>query len=49
MKLLTSQLYEQRWSRVNPTFLAQIGSLNQIFRKHFETELNPETFLTQCF
>lgn len=49
MKLLTTQLYDHRWTRVNPTFLGQIGSLNQLFRKRFETELNPETFLTQCF
>lgn len=49
MKLLTNQLYDDRWTRVNPTFLAQIGSLNQLFRNRFETELNPEAFLTQCF
>ncbi len=49
MKLLTSHLYDYRWTRVNLTFLAQIGALNQMFRKRFETELNPEAFLTQCF
>jgi putative transposase len=49
MKLLTTQLYDHCWSRVNPTFLGQIGSLNQMFRKRFETELNSETFLTQNF
>lgn len=46
MKLLTNQLYDYTWSRGNPTFLAHLGSLNQMFRKHFESELNPETFLT---
>jgi len=49
MKLLTNQLYDYSWTRVNPTFLGQIGTLNQLFRKHFELELNPETFLTQNF
>jgi transposase-like protein len=47
MKLLTNQLYDYRWTKVNPKFLGQIGSLNQLFRKRFEVELNPETFLTQ--
>src|SRR5712671_1188991 len=49
MKLLTSQLYDYKWTRSNPSFLAQLGTLNQIFRQHFETELNPEKFLTQNF
>jgi putative transposase len=49
MKLLTTQLYDHRWTRVNPTFLGQIGSLNQLFRKRFESDLNSETFLTQSF
>ncbi len=49
MKLLTNQLYDHKWTRVNPVFLGQIGALNQIFRKHFESELNPEKFLTQSF
>ena len=49
MKLLTNQLYDYKWTRSNPSFLAQIGTLNQIFRQHFEAELNPEKFLTQNF
>lgn len=49
MKLLTTQLYDFSWTRVNPTFLGQVGTLNQLFRKHFESELNPEKFLTQNF
>jgi transposase-like protein len=49
MKLLTNQLYDYRWTRVNPTFLGQVGYLNQMFRKRFEVELNSETFLTQNF
>jgi putative transposase len=49
MKLLTADLYDHSWTRVNPTFLGQIGTLNQIFRKHFELELNQESFLTQNF
>lgn len=49
MKLLTNQLYDYKWTRPNSVFLAHIGTLNQIFRKHFETELNPECFLTQNF
>lgn len=49
MKLLTNHLYDHCWTRVNPTFLGQIGTLNQLFRKHFEIELNHETFLTQNF
>jgi transposase-like protein len=49
MKLLTNHLYDYKWSRGNPTFLAQLGTLNQMFRKHFETELNPENFLTLNF
>jgi transposase-like protein len=40
MKLLTNQLYDYKWSRPNPKFLGQIGTLNQMFRQHFETELN---------
>jgi transposase-like protein len=40
MKLLTNQLYDDKWSRANPKFLGQIGTLNQMFRQHFETELN---------
>jgi hypothetical protein len=27
---------------VNPTFLGQVGYLNQMFRKRFEVELNSE-------
>jgi putative transposase len=49
MKLLTNQLYDFKWSRANPMFLAQLGTLNQMFRQHFESDLNPETFLTQNF
>jgi putative transposase len=49
MKLLTNQLHDYRWTRVNPAFLGQIGTLNQMFRRHFEAELNPEKFLTQNF
>jgi putative transposase len=49
MKLLTTQLYDDKWSRVNPIFLAHLGALNQMFRQHFEAELNPEKFLTQSF
>lgn len=49
MKLLTNQLYDHSWTRVNPMFLGQIGTLNQLFRTHFELELNPEKFLTQSF
>ena len=49
MKLLSTHLYDHCWTRVNPTFLGQIGTLNQIFRQHFETELNHEMFLTQSF
>ena len=49
MKLLANHLYDHCWTRVNPTFLGQIGTLNQLFRKHFETELNQEIFLTQSF
>ena len=46
MKLLTNQLYDYKWSRGNPVFLAHLGTLNQLFRQHFETELNSENFLT---
>jgi transposase-like protein len=49
MKLLTDQLYEDRWSRPNSTLLSHLGTLNQLFRRHFEAELNPEKFLTQSF
>jgi transposase-like protein len=49
LKLLTQQLYEHTWSRSNPTFLGQVGALNQLFRQRFEAEINPEKFLTQCF
>jgi putative transposase len=49
MKLLANDLYDDKWSRANPIFLAHLGSLNQIFRQHFEAELNPEKFLTQNF
>ncbi len=47
MKLLTNQLYDYKWSRGNPVFLAHLGSLNQMFRQRFEAELNTEKFLTQ--
>ena len=47
MKLLTTQLYDYKWSRVNPNFAGQLGARNQRLRQNFETELNPETFLTQ--
>jgi hypothetical protein len=43
MKLLTNQLYDDKWSRANPKFLGQIGTLNQMFRQHFETELNHQS------
>jgi putative transposase len=49
MKLLTNQLYDFSWTRVNPKFLGQIGALNQIFRQRFENELDPHKFLTQSF
>jgi transposase-like protein len=49
MKLLTNQLYQHRWTRVNSTLLGQIGTLNQLFRQRFEAELIPEKFLTQNF
>jgi putative transposase len=49
MKLLTQQLYDYKWTRPNSIFLGQLGTLNQLFRQHFETELNPEAFLTQSF
>lgn len=49
LKLLTNDLYDHKWSRGNPTFLGQLGTLNQMFRQHFEAELNPEKFLTQNF
>ena len=49
MKLLTHQLYDYAWTRPNSFLLAHLGTLNQIFRQHFETELNNETFLTQSF
>ena len=49
MKLLTDQLYEYKWTRANSTLLTQLGTLNQVFRQHFELELNQEHFLTQYF
>lgn len=49
MKLLADQLYQHRWTRVSPVLLIHLGTLNQIFRHRFETELNPENFLTQNF
>lgn len=49
MKLLAHDLYDHKWSRVCPILLTHLGTLNQIFRRHFEAELNPETFLTQNF
>jgi transposase-like protein len=49
MKLLTNDLYDYKWSRGNPVLLAHLGTLNQIFRQHFEAELNHEKFLTQNF
>ncbi len=49
MKLLTHDLYYHKWSRPNSTLLTHLGSLNQMFRQHFEAELNPEKFLTQNF
>jgi transposase-like protein len=49
MKLLTQQLDDHKWTRPNSILLAHLGTLNQIFRRHFEGELNHESFLTQCF
>ena len=49
LKLLANDLYDNKWSRACPTFLAHLGTLNQLFRRHFETELNTENFLTQNF
>ena len=47
LKLLANDLYDHKWSRACPTFLAHLGTLNQMFRIHFESEINPENFLTQ--
>ncbi len=49
MKLLTDQLYQHRWTRVYPRFLIHLGTLNQLFHRRFEAELNPEKFLTLNF
>ncbi len=49
MKLLTDQLYQHKWTRVYPRLLIHLGTLNQIFRQRFETELNEENFVTQSF
>ena len=49
LKLLSNDLYNHTWSRGCPTFLAHLGTLTQMFRRHFESDLNPETFLTQNF
>jgi putative transposase len=49
MKLLADQLYQHKWTRVYPRFLIHLGTLNQFFRQRFESELNPEKFLTQNF
>lgn len=49
MKLLADQLYETKWYRVNPRIQAHLAALTQRFRQRFESELNPEIFLTQSF
>ena len=49
MKLLAHDLYNHKWNRPCPVLLSHLGTLNQIFRHHFEAELNSETFLTQNF
>lgn len=49
MKLLTDQLYETKWKHPNPTIKAQQAALTQLFQKRFESELNPNPFLTQSF
>ena len=49
LKLLTDQLYETKWKHPNPTIKAQQAALTQLFQKRFESELNPNSFLTQNF
>ena len=49
MKLLTTNLYDTVWGRPCPTWLTHLGTLNQLFRQHFELELNQDKFLTQSF
>jgi transposase-like protein len=49
MKLLADQLYAGPWSRVSPTIKANLSVLTNLFRLRFESEINPEHFLTQSF
>lgn len=49
LKLLTDQLYETKWKHPNPTIKAHQAALTQLFQKRFESELTPNSFLTQNF
>jgi transposase-like protein len=48
-KLLTDQLYENKWRYPNPRFQQFLQPLSMLFRQHFEVELKPDYFLTQNF
>ena len=49
IKLLTDQLYQTRWKHPKPTIKAHAAVLTQILRQCFESELNPQYFLTQNY
>lgn len=46
MKILFDQLYRSKWSKPHPTLVSYLQHLTQSFRKRFEQELPPLSFLT---
>jgi len=46
MKILFDQLYRSKWAKPHPTLVSYLQQLTQAFRKRFEQELPPLSFLT---
>ena len=49
MKLLTDQLYQNKWHQPCPHIITHLATMNQCFRQRFEAELDNEKFLTLNF
>ena len=49
MKLLTDQLYQNKWHQPCPHIITHLAAMNQRFRQRFEAELDNEKFLTLNF
>jgi hypothetical protein len=49
MKLLTDQLYQNKWNQPFPHIISYLASMNHRFQQRFEAELDNEKFRTQNF